>query len=99
MSNEDRFLDLAEASSSELAEFAQDHGVAVERLERCQVYLQTSAPVGAKFQLRALVRELEPDAVPALVLRLVRHDGAWIELPTEFPSEHLRALLEILDED
>jgi hypothetical protein len=36
--------------------------------------------------------------VPALVLRLVRDDGAWVELPTEFPTEHLAALLEILGE-
>jgi hypothetical protein len=36
--------------------------------------------------------------VPAVVLRLVRDDSDWVEVPTDFPSEHLIALLEILDE-
>jgi len=89
---------LAEASDFELASFARRHGVALDRLQRCQEYLRASAPIRAKFKLLPLMGEPNTDAVPALVLRLVRDDGAWIELPTEFPSEHLLALLEILHE-
>jgi hypothetical protein len=91
-------LDLAKASGVELAEFAHRHGVAVDRLQRCQEYLQTSAPFRGKFELLALVRESDPSVVPALVLRLVRDDGAWIELPSDFPREHLLALLDLLHE-
>jgi hypothetical protein len=98
MSDTDQGLDLAEASSIELAEFAQRHGVALDQLERCKEYLRTSALTRAKFKLLPLTRGSEADAVPALVLRLVRDDGAWVELPTEFPTEHLAALLEILGE-
>jgi hypothetical protein len=94
----DQGIDLATASSIELAEFAQRHGVEFERLERCRQYLRTAAPIGGEFKLLALTGESETGAVPALVLRLVRDDGAWVELPTDFPSEHLAALLEILDE-
>jgi hypothetical protein len=99
MSDTDQDLDLAEASGVELAEFAQRHGVALERLQRCQEYLRASAPIRAKFKLLPLTAEPETDAVPALVLRLVRDDGAWVELPTTFPSEHLVALLDRLRED
>jgi hypothetical protein len=45
-----------------------------------------------------LTAESEASAEPTLVLRLVRDDGAWVEVPTDFPSEHLVALLEILEE-
>jgi hypothetical protein len=91
-------LDLAEASGAELAEFAQRHGVSVERLERCQQYLMASAPIRAKFEVLVLTAESEASAESTLVLRLVRDDGAWVEVPTDFPSEHLVALLEILEE-
>ena len=96
MSDTDQALDLAEAGSVELAEFAQRHSVALEPLQRCQTYLKASAPIRAKFKVLVLTGEPETDAVPALVLRPVRDDGAWLELPTGFPSEHLLALLEIL---
>lgn len=100
MSDTDRrVLDLAEASRAELAEFCERHGVALERVERCQEYMRTSAPIRVKFELLALARESQPDTELTLVLRLVRDDGAWVELPTDFPSEHLTALLEILEED
>lgn len=97
MSDTDQSLDLGEASSAELAEFAQRHGVAIELLEQCQEYLRTSAPTRAKFKLLALMGEPQAD-VPALVLRVVRDAGTWVEVPTDFPSEHLIALLEILGE-
>lgn len=93
----DQRLDLASASGAKLVEFAQRHGLAVERLERCQQYLRASAPIRAKFELLVLTAESETSAVPALVLRLVRNDSDWVEVPTDFPSEHLIALLEILE--
>jgi hypothetical protein len=46
----------------------------------------------------ALAQEPPRGDVPLLVLRLIRDDGAWVELPREFPSEHSSALLEILQE-
>jgi hypothetical protein len=98
MSDVDQRLDLAKASGAELAEFSQRHGMAVDLLERCQQYLRTSGPIRAKFELLVLTAEPEASAVPAVVLRLVRDDSDWVEVPTDFPSEHLIALLEILDE-
>ena len=99
MSDADRqSLDLAEASDVEFAEFAQRHGIAVDRLERCREYLKSSAPFHGRFKLLALVQELPTSEEPSLVLRLVRDDDAWVELPSGFPSEHLIALLEILEE-
>jgi hypothetical protein len=98
MSDMGQRLDLAEASVAELAEFAQRYGVSVERLERCQQYLRASAPIRGKFELLVLTAESETSAEPTLVLRLVRDDGAWVEVPTDFPSEHLVALLETLEE-
>jgi len=91
-------LDLAEASDVELAEFAQRHAVAVERLERCQEYLRASAPNRVKFELLSPVREPGQHTAPPLVVRVARAHSASVELPTEFPSEHLLALIEILDE-
>ena len=89
-------LDLAKASDAELAEFARHHGVEVERLERCRDYLRTAAPFHGSFELLALVRSDEPDAEPALVVRLVRDADTWVELPAGFPSEHFLAILELL---
>ena len=88
-------LDLAKASTAELAEFAQRHGIALELLERCQKYIEAAAPFHGRFELLALIHE---SAASTLVLRLVRDERTWVELPSDFPLEHLRALLELLDE-
>jgi hypothetical protein len=42
----------------------------------------------------SLKAESEASAEPTLVLRLVRDDGAWVEVPTDFRSKNLVALLE-----
>ena len=89
-------LDLAEASSTELAHFAQRHGVAVEKLEQCQHYLKSASPIRGHFELHALTRVAEPVATSTLVLRLRRDDSTWVELPSEFPSKHILALIELL---
>ena len=89
-------LDLAEASRTELAHFAQRHDVAVEKLERCQHYLKSTGLIRGRFELHALTRVADPLAVSALVLRLHRDDSTWVELPGELPSEHILALLELL---
>lgn len=91
-------LDLLEASAVELAEFAQHHAVALEQLERCQAYVRAAALKRVRFELLSVVRDPDEDAAPEVVLRMVRSAGAWIELPTDFPSGHLAALLEILEE-
>lgn len=88
-------LDLAKASKVELAEFAERHGVGLESLEGCQKYIETAAPFRGRFELLAFIHE---SAASTVVLRLVRDDSAWVELPPDFPTEHLRALLELLDE-
>jgi hypothetical protein len=89
---------LAEASDAKLTEFGQRHGIEAKRLERCREYLRTAAPFHGKFMLLALVRDADPDTEAQIVLRLVRHDGAWVELPTDFPHEHLLALLDLLQD-
>ena len=89
-------LDLAEASAAELARFAQRHHIAVEKLERCQQYLESAAPSRASFELRALEQASASSAAPTLVLRLRRDHCTWVELPRDFPSEHLLTLLELL---
>ena len=91
-------LDLAKASVVELAEFAERHGIALDLLERCQKHIETAAPFRGRFQLLALALDSSPSAASMLVLRLVRDDSASVELPASFPTEHLQALLELLDE-
>ena len=91
-------LDLAGASVPDLAHFADRHGIAVAMLEHCQRYLKRAPAFQGRFELHALERASEPDAPRVLVLRLRRDEHSWVELPSDFPTEHLLALLEPLRE-
>ena len=97
MSTTEQGLELATATDLELAKFAKRHGVTYEQLARCREYLQAAPPARAMFRLLSLPADPESSAPPTFVLRLVRHDQAWVELPAKFPTEHLLALLELLD--
>ena len=89
-------LDLIEANTAELAQFAARCHVSLEKLERCQRYLKSVAPFDGGVEVWLFE---PPGADPMLAIRHRRGDYVTrLEVPHDFPTKYLLRLLEIIHE-